>query len=1341
MKKILFLFSIICCALFFGQKNFQKNNEYCFYENKGQILNQDGKANNDVQYLFLSNGLNVQLKKNGFSYDVYEIEESVKKDHSKKSKLPNDDEEIKFKYKFHRVDIDLINSNINSEIIAEEKSPDYENFYNIPNKPEGILNVHRFQKVTYKNIYNNIDLVFFKPKDTLKPIEYNFILHPGGKISDIKLKFNGIKTHLKDNRIVMKLRFGEMQENIPQSWIIDNTSNIETEVKFRQVDKSVYGFIGNQDTYEKVLVIDPVPTPLWIKNLPNWVYQSNTHYRVFANANQEVYTSFTTIARYNFATDTYTVMDFYSQNYGYISKFDPSGNKIWGVFIGNHHYDYNGDSTNMLKDIAVNSNNEIYAIGHARDSSNGTNTITTPGAHKTNSSFVSQYYPMDNTDAFLIKLNDNGIRLWGTYFGSSTSGDSFNCIVLDSNENIIIGGRGGQNGVTTPNAQIPAYILGSEGIIVKFSPSGQQLYGSYFKIAEGIKKIDRDSFNNIYVASDDYKQYLLNAETTSGVHQQNLTGYGNVYLAKLNNNFQFQWGSYFGGKNGYGIQYNSNEGQTTIRDLKVDKDNNIILLGDTDSHERISTAGTHQTTRTSNLGNDIFLTKFNPTGNQIWGTYFGATTSNAVNDDQAYGLTVDDNNNLLFSGYSSNSIQIATPNGFINALNSGGYNQGFFTKFNTTGNQIWGSYYYLTIHSIFARANNIYILGGSQINNNFAKFYDCTVAISATSNSPVCINSTIQLNATGGTIYNWTGPNGFTSNLQNPTIPSSTSANSGTYTCQITGSGACDGSFTVNVIVGDNTAPIPNIAQLQDISGDCHTVISNFPTATDNCAGTITATTTDPLSYSIPGTYVIHWNYNDGNGNTSTQNQNVIVSSPALPTTTNAQQIFCATNNPTIANIQITGQNIKWYDNAGNPLSTTDQITNGQTYYASQTINNCESAKIAVQVTVNSTPKPVANIIQDFCESANPTLANLVVNGTSLVYYNATGNVLPLTTPLVHGQTYFITQSLNSCESEKIAVNVTLSQNNVPANNYRTSLCNISTANTMAVDLTSYQNDIISNPNNYIFTYTTQSGVPITIPSNHTLNMGSNIINVKVATAEGCFKNIVLELVLNPKPIIALPEDFDFCKGKTITLDAGAGYVSYLWNTGATTQTITVATPGNYSVTVTNSFGCTNTDNILLNHSVLAEIVAVNISNNSATVILSASGDYEYSLDNSSWQDSNVFSNLGMGEYMVYVRTKSGCFIGQKPFSIFNIPNAISPNGDGYNDKWKIAGLENYKGSEVALFDRKGLLIFKQIINKKPLEWDGKINGSPIPTGNYWYSIKVSDGRNYTGWLLVKNRE
>ncbi|UMQ42806.1 T9SS type B sorting domain-containing protein [Chryseobacterium sp. Y16C] len=1341
MKKILFIFSIISCAFLSGQKNLQKNNEYYFYENKGQILNQDGKENKNVQYLFLSNGLNVQLKKNGFSYDVYQVEE-VAQNNPAKLKLATPESEKKFKYKFHRVDIELLHSNNNSEIIAEGKSPDYENFYTIPDKPEGVLNVHRYKKVTYKNIYNNIDLVFFKPQDTLKPIEYNFIIRPGGRVSDIKLKFNGIKTHLKDDKIVMNLRFGEMQENIPQSWIINASSKIETEIKFRQIEDNTYGFIGSKDNYDKVLIIDPVPTPLWIKNLPNWVYQSNSYYRVFANNNQEVYTSFTTIAKYNFATDTYTIMDSYSQNYGYVSKFDPSGNKIWGVFIGNHHYNYNGDSTNMLKDIVVNSNNEIYAIGHARDTTNGTNTITTPGAHKTNSSFVSQYYPMDNTDGFIMKFNDNGIRIWGTYFGGN-NGDSINSIVLDSNENLILAGLAlGNDGIATPNAEIPtnSNILNGTSFIAKFSASGQQLYGSYFNLREGIKKIDRDTSGNIYLTGDVYRNYNTSGPGTTGTHQQNIIGEGNTYLGKLNSNFQFQWGTYYGGRNWYGILHNMNEGFSRVSDLKIDQDGNIILLGNTNAQEKIATSGTHQPAYTGQTGNDIYLTKFNPNGTQIWGTYFGATTNINVDDDVSYCISIDDNNNILFGGRTSNNINIATTNAFL-PTNNGGYYSGFFTKFNTTGNQTWGTYYYLTINSIYARANNIYILGGAQINNNFAKFYDCAAGISATSNSPVCINSNIQLNASGGTMYSWTGPNGFTSNQQNPIIPNASIANTGTYTCQITGSGACDGTFSVNVVVGDSIPPIPNTTTLPDITGDCHTTISTIPTATDNCVGTINATTTDPLSYSLPGTYIIHWIYNDGNGNTTTQNQTVIVTAPAPPTTINTQQIFCKTNNPKISDLQITGQNIKWYDAAGNILTPTTALVNGQTYYASQTINGCESNKVSIQVTINETPKPSGNTAQDFCSSAAPKLTNLIVSGTALQFYDAAGNILPLTTPLVHGTTYFVTQTLNNCESEKLAISVTLSNNNVPANAYSVTLCNTTIGNSMVADLTSYQGNIIANPAAYIFTYTDTAGNVISNPLNYVLNIGQNAVFVKVSTPDGCFKIVRLSITLNPKPGLNLPEKIDFCKGKSIVLDAGSGYTSYVWNTGATTQTITVSTPGNYSVTVTNNFGCQDTDNTLVSYTILPEIVSVNISNNTATVILSATGNFEYSLDNSSWQDSNIFSNLNMGEYIVYVRTKEGCVIGQKSFSIFNIPNTFTPDGDGYNDKWKIAGLDNYSGSEVSVYDRKGLLVFKETITKKPLIWDGKQNGNQLPTGTYWYIIKVSDGRIYNGWVLIKNRE
>jgi hypothetical protein len=122
----------------------------------------------------------------------------------------------------------------------------------------------------------------------------------------------------------------------------------------------------------------------------------------------------------------------------------------YGVFLGNHQFNYGGDETNLLKDITINNNNEVYAIGQARDSQGGTNNIATPGAHKEHTNYQGQWMGYD-TDSFIMKFNDSGVRIWGTYFGGDQF-DTANSIVLDSSQNLIIGGLStGNNGIVTQN--------------------------------------------------------------------------------------------------------------------------------------------------------------------------------------------------------------------------------------------------------------------------------------------------------------------------------------------------------------------------------------------------------------------------------------------------------------------------------------------------------------------------------------------------------------------------------------------------------------------------------------------------------------------------------------------------------------------------------------------------------------------------------------------------------------------------------------------------------------------------------------------------------------------------
>ncbi|MER2999332.1 SprB repeat-containing protein, partial [Pontibacter populi] len=71
---------------------------------------------------------------------------------------------------------------------------------------------------------------------------------------------------------------------------------------------------------------------------------------------------------------------------------------------------------------------------------------------------------------------------------------------------------------------------------------------------------------------------------------------------------------------------------------------------------------------------------------------------------------------------------------------------------------------------------------------------------------------------------------------------------------------------------------------LADVKGECTATVTTVPVANDNCAGAVTGTTTDPLTYSTQGTHVITWKFDDGNGNVSTASQNVIIQDINAPT-------------------------------------------------------------------------------------------------------------------------------------------------------------------------------------------------------------------------------------------------------------------------------------------------------------------------------------------------------------------------------------------------------------------------------------------------------------------------
>lgn len=148
-----------------------------------------------------------------------------------------------------------------------------------------------------------------------------------------------------------------------------------------------------------------------------------------------------------------------------------------------------------------------------------------------------------------------------------------------------------------------------------------------------------------------------------------------------------------------------------------------------------------------------------------------------------------------------------------------------------------------------------------------------------------------------------------------------------------------------------------------------------------------------------------------------------------LPTASNNQQ-FCIDENATIANLTISGSNIKWYDEAvnGNILAETTLLQNGETYYATQTLNNCESERLAITVKIQDTPIPIVNTPQIFCIQKNAKISDVAIAGQNINWFESASSSinLPESTQLENGITYYVSQTIDNCESVRIPVTINI---------------------------------------------------------------------------------------------------------------------------------------------------------------------------------------------------------------------------------------------------------------------------------------------------------------------------
>ena len=621
-------------------------------------------------------------------------------------------------------------------------------------------------------------------------------------------------------------------------------------------------------------------------------------------------------------------------------------------------------------------------------------------------------------------------------------------------------------------------------------------------------------------------------------------------------------------------------------------------------------------------GDSVVLTA-SPAGSYNWNN--GQTTQTIVvtqaniTPSGVYQYAVLNSSPACFASSKQVKVIFVTPTATITPLGSTALCPGgsVVLQANPGSSYLWSNG--ATSDSIVVSAAGTYTVTVTQFGNCYA----VSTPVVVTQSAPVaaingvltiCSGSNTTLTATAGASYLWS---------TGATTQSVSVGTSNTYTVTVTYSGGCTATASVNVTA--NTNPVPSITGNNSIcQGQSSTInagsYAGYLWSTGATAATINVNTAG--NYSVTVT--------DANGCTGTASFNLTVNANPTPTITGVTS-FCAGENSTL-NAGGGYTNYLW---SGGATTQTINVTAGGNYAV--TVANAAGCTATTNkvITVNALPVPSVTGTLAFCSGKNTTLT---VPGSYASYQWSNGATTSnITVNTASTFTVTVTDA-NGCTGSKSAT-TTINTNPVPSITGNSSICQ---GQSSTINAGSYAG------------YSWSTGA-----ATATINVNTaGNYSVTVTDANGCTGTASFNLAVNAIPTPTITGVTSFCAGGNSTLNAGGGYTNYLWNGGATTQTINVTAGGNYAVTVTNAAGCTATTNKVITVNALP-VPAISgpagiCPGASANLFAGSYASYLWSNGNTT---PSITTNVS-GNYTVTVTDANGC-VGSSNYNLLAFQNPI----------------------------------------------------------------------------------